>query len=187
MKILVADAQTLFRQALAQLLQVRDDVSAVSQAGSAQDALLFASQHHIDAAVIDLDLPGGPVERTVESLDRKRPGVHVIFVTGEESDELPGWLRGRGHEHIVSKRRSARHLVRALHEGCDVPVQTQLLTPREAEVLTLLEKALTNQQIAVELGVRPATVKRHVSNLFTKLGAVSRLNAVVIGHERGML
>lgn len=52
------------------------------------------------------------------------------------------------------------------------------ISPREAQVLNLIAQAMTNDQIATKLCIAPATAKRHVSNILTKLGAVSRLDAV---------
>jgi DNA-binding NarL/FixJ family response regulator len=76
-----------------------------------------------------------------------------------------------------------RQTLKALNQDDGAPV----LSAREIEVLTLVARAATNAQVATKLFISEGTVKRHLSNIFTKLGAVSRIDAVRRGVQAGLL
>jgi two-component system, NarL family, response regulator DesR len=186
-RVLLADDENLIRVALAQLLDLEDDLSVVAQAASGDEALAVAAKVELDVAVLDLQMPGADGIAVAEELTRTSPQVATVIVT---SHGRPGHLKralSAGVRGFLPKTTSAATLaevVRTVHSGgrhvdpelaADaIAAGDSPLTPREADVLELLQEGATNAQIAQALSIGIEAVRTHARNIYRKLGVASR-------------
>lgn len=201
--IVVADDHTLFRQGLYQLIGTDPGLSVVAMGTNGPEAVALVSQHRPHVAIIDVEMPGDGAERTVDALRRAAPETKIVVLTMHDDAGLVRRLLDRGASAYLVKSISRDQLVATLWtlargaDDRDVLLSVsratitrlddrreRMLTAREAEVLRLCADAKSNAEIGRLLQITEGTVKRHLTNIFAKLGAVSRLDAVRKGIER---
>ncbi|GHF42002.1 DNA-binding response regulator [Streptomyces mashuensis] len=201
-RILAADDHSLLREALCDLLELTPGLTVVGQTGDGAEAVRLAAALRPDLVLLDLDMPGpGPVA-TVRALHAAVPGVRVVVLTMHGDSGLVGSLLEAGAAGFLHKGVERNVLVAAIRGAMagDTTViyhrdqagaapgpapstaaptpTTETLTVREREVLMCVAQAMSNRQIARTLAIAEGTVKRHLRNIFDKLGATSRLDAV---------
>ncbi|PZT72582.1 MULTISPECIES: response regulator transcription factor [unclassified Streptomyces] len=207
-RILVADDHTLLREALCDLLRSEPGFEIVAQAGNGEDAIRLAAAHRPDVVLLDIEMPRNDPPVTVRRLLQGDPGLRIIVLSMYDGRQLVGELLHLGISGYLHKSTGRDTLISAVRsrEGGDelrtvtvsvspdslraplpVPDGAGGLSDRESEVLTLVSQAMSNRQIAVRLGIAEGTIKRHMRNIFTKLDAVSRIDAVNKAVERGLL
>jgi DNA-binding NarL/FixJ family response regulator len=194
--ILIVDDHTLVREALCELLESQDGIRIVGQAGDSAAAVAMALAEQPDVILLDIEIPGGEVTTTVRQLQERCPCSRIIILSMYEGPQLVQDLLAAGIRGYLLKSTHWQELVAAIQGvmadddrivlGVSrwslrfTPQETpeELLSAREREVLYLVSEALSNSQIASRLSLTEATVKRHLRNIFAKLGAVSRIDAV---------
>jgi DNA-binding NarL/FixJ family response regulator len=194
--ILIVDDHAVVREGLCRLLTAYDDMRVVGEAGDLASAAALAAREHPGVILLDIGIPDGDGGTAVRRLRASSPASSVLIVSRREGPELvqaalAAGARGylpmniQGQELVVAIRavladpdRIVLGVSRAsLAYGGDTP-GPETLSEREREVLALVGQALSNRQIASRLSLTEATVKRHLRNIFVKLGAVSRIDAV---------
>ena len=196
-RVLVVTEIRLYRDGVADALRRRDDVEDAVTAATGSAAVLCARRSECDVALVDMALAEGA--ETVAALLAARPALKVValgvpedgpevvavaeagvhgYVSREATlEELVAALKCALHGEAVCSGKVAAGLLQyiaaqAKSRGyAEVPVQ---LTPREREVLRLLQAGMTNKEIARALDLRLSTVKNHVHNLLAKHGASGR-------------
>jgi len=194
--ILAVDDHALVREGLCGILQAQEDMRVVGEAGDSTTAVSLAAKEHPDIVLLDVEIPGGEVTATVRQIRNCSPGSRVIILSMYEGPQLVRTLLAAGIHGYLLKSIHWQELVvaiRAVHADRDRLVlgvsQESLsyvrerdgvsaLSGRERQVLDFVGQGLSNSQIASRLGLTEATVKRHLRNVFVKLGAVSRIDAV---------
>ncbi|MER7224821.1 LuxR C-terminal-related transcriptional regulator [Streptomyces rubradiris] len=197
---MIADEQRLLRESLCALLDTDPGIDIVGQASQGAELLTVIARTRPDLVVVDVQMvPADDREALVSRLLHGVPACRVLVLSMLEQPRLVQGLLDLGihgylHKSVgygtladaVRGQRSAlsyqtvtlplrRTPPRATRGG---PALGPELSARELEVLTHAAAALSNRQIAVQLGIAEGTVKRHLSNIFDKLNAVSRLDAV---------
>ena len=194
--ILIVDDHTLVREGLQKILETQEDMTVVAEAGDSQTAVTVAGETQPDVILLDIEIPGSEVVLTIRQLRNCSPGSRIIILSMYESPELVQAVLAAGIRGYLLKSIHWEELavaIRAIRAESDRIIlgvsrgslnyfqqgsaQGQL-SAREREVLDLVAEALSNGQIASRMGLTEATVKRHLRNVFVKLGAVSRLDAV---------
>lgn len=199
--ILIVDDHALVRDGLRLLLEAQDDMSVVGEAGDSMAAVAVAAERRPDVVLLDVEIPGGEAVNTVRGIRSGSPRSRVIILSMYEGPQLVRDLLAVGIRGYLLKSIHWQELVvaiRAVNADADRVVlgvsmeslrlagqaePAGMLSAREREVLDLVSRALSNGQIASRLGLTEATVKRHLRNIFVKLGAVSRIDAVNKGAE----
>lgn len=196
-RTLIVDDHTLFREGMAEILTMSEEVEVVGQASNGKDACKRAAQLSPDVIVLDVEMAGQGVRETLTQLSRFAPRSRVVVLTMHDDLALARELLALGASAYLVKGSTRHELISAIRsvvvdrkpghvilsvsqQGLDRAVQepVDLLSFREREVLTLTAEALSNSQIARRLSIAEGTVKRHLRNIYGKLGAVSRLDAV---------
>jgi DNA-binding NarL/FixJ family response regulator len=190
------DDHTLVREGLREILQTQPDLRVVGEAGDSAATIAMAERERPDIVLLDIEIPGGEASATVREIRSRSPGSRVIILSMHEGPQLVqallaanirGYLLKSVHweELVVAIRAvysdSSRVILGVSQESLRYVGQEPSpdpLSAREREVLNLVAQALSNNQIASSLHLTEATVKRHLANIFSKLGAVSRLDAV---------
>jgi DNA-binding NarL/FixJ family response regulator len=205
--VLLADDQPLVRAGLRALLDTEDDLTVVGEAADGAQAVHEAARLDPDVVLMDIRMPG------IDGLEATRRIVtgrsRVVVVTTFDLDEyVYEALRAGAGGFLVKDAEPAeiRHAVRVVARGDALlsPGVTRRLieefaarpglddsrlaplTGREREVLARVARGLTNDQIAAELFMSPATAKTHVNRMMAKLGVHDRAQLVVIAYETGL-
>lgn len=194
--ILIVDDHALVREGLRELLKTQEDMRVVGEAADHPTTVALAAAQQPDIVLLDIDMPGGDVTTTMSQIRSRSPRSRVIVLSMHEGPQLVQTLLAAGVRGYLLKSIHWQELVvsiRAVHAHSDRIVlgvsreslkyahdgpSPSTLSDREREVLELVAQALSNAQIAGRLHLTEATVKRHLRNIFVKLGAVSRLDAV---------
>lgn len=198
--VLLADDELLIRQALAQMLELEDDITVVAQAGTGPEAVAEALRARPDVAVLDLQMPGLDGIAVTEQILDGLPGCACVIVT---SHGRPGHLKralSRGVRGFLPKTTSATALadtVRKVHAGgrhVDPELAAEAisagdspLTPREADVLEIAADGSPVEEIARRASLSTGTVRNYLSSAITKLGAANRHDACVTARRMGWI
>jgi DNA-binding NarL/FixJ family response regulator len=212
-RVLAADDQRVVREGLAMLLGLLPDVEVVGTAADGEEVLALAAELRPDVILMDLRMPRMDGVEATRRLRERDPAVKVVVLTTYADDRSVldalragalGYLtKDAGAAeiqqalHRVADGQAAldpavqRHLVEAIADGVPSgPAMASLpagLTPREAEVLTLIAAGLSNTEIAERLVVSEATVKSHVNHMLAKIGARDRAQAVGYAYRHGLV
>jgi DNA-binding NarL/FixJ family response regulator len=195
-RVLLADDHTLFRQGLAGILASYGGMEIIAEVPNDADALELARDLSPDVVIMQVQLP---FQRAVETLKAMRAfpdPPKVIIVTMFESPRYIRALTGVGASAYVLKTASAEHLVAAVRAAAFDPGSENavvgmpegmlegtregaesVLTARELEILLLAARGLSNEHIASSLHLSEATVKRHLANVYQKIGVHSKGDA----------
>jgi DNA-binding NarL/FixJ family response regulator len=200
-RILTVDDHVLLRKGVAALVNGEPDMKLIAEASNGQEAIEQFRLHRPDVTLMDLQMPGLNGTEVIERIRCEFRDARVIVLTTYTGDvqvlrALKAGARGyilKGHLH-----RELLETIRAVHTGqTRIPpdiaaelarhVTDDELTEREIEVLQLIAAGNSNKLIADALSIGEATVKSHVTNILSKLGANDRAHAVTIGLKRGII
>jgi len=195
MKILIADDHALLSDSLALLLRGRyGDSLHILHAEEGRIAVELAHRHaDLDLVLLDINLPDMHGHQVLEELLRRLPNTPVIAISGNSSAQLIQQSLALGAAGFIPKTSSGKVMLSAieyvLDGGTFIPpeaLQTKTATPagiaaltdRQIEVLRLIRKGLSNDEIAANLSISLATVKSHVHSVFASLQVKNRTEAV---------
>ena len=197
-RVLVADDHAMVREGMVQMLSLHDDVVVVAQARDGREAVALAREAAPDVAILDVEMPVMGAQAALKKLLEFPSPPKVIIVTVFADRRLVRELLGLGASAFLSKSSSSqdlistvRSVVQAPHtEGDNVtvtvpradfdaegPAESEL-SRREAEVLLMVARGAGNKEVAETLHLSETTVKRHLSNVYDKLGVHTRGEAV---------
>lgn len=195
-RVLLVDDHDMLRRGLKSFLRAFDDLVLAGEASGDEEAIALCDELRPDVILMDLVMPGMTGVETTRSILATHPDVKIIALTSFEEQDLVQKTLQAGAMGYLLKSTSADDLadaIRTAYHGEPVlspeatkaliHAATQLrrpgsdLTPREREVLELLVQGLSNPDIADKLVVSRATVKKHVSNILSKLNVTSRTEA----------
>jgi DNA-binding NarL/FixJ family response regulator len=214
-RLLIVDDQELVRTGFRLFLGMQGDLEVVGEAGDGAEAIERAMQLRPDVILMDIRMPGmDGVEATARLTTAGiEPPPRVLVLTTFDLDEYVfGALRAGAAGFLLKDAPRERLLeaIRVIHRGEALlspsitrrliedfaarsgpldPATALLeqLTPREHEVLVLVARGLSNQEIAKRLVVTEATVKSHVGSILLKLNLRDRVQAVVFAYEHGIV
>ncbi len=214
-RVLLADDQALVRAGFRVLLDSAPDIEVVGEAANGEQAIVIARETRPDVVLMDIRMPGlDGLEATRRIVaDKELTAVRVLILTTFEVDEYVFEALRAGASGFVLKDIEPAELLQAVRvvargdallsptvtrrliaEFAGRPEQRRVatadlnvLTDREREVMALAAAGHSNDEIAAELYVSPATAKTHVSRAMAKLGARDRAQLVVIAYETGLV
>ena len=199
MRLLVAEDQSMLRDALCQLLLLQEDVEEVLQAGDGQEAIRLLETHPVDIAILDIEMPIKTGLEVLEWSKSQRPQLKVVIVT---TFKRPGYFERAlkaGVDAYVLKERRITDLMGTLHtvlagqkeyspelmEG--ILTHPNPLSSQEQAVLKEVAKGASNQEIADRLFLSNGTIRNYMSAILSKLNAENRTEAAKIAQEKGWL
>jgi DNA-binding NarL/FixJ family response regulator len=211
-RLVVVDDEAMVRAGLRMVLETEPDISVVGEAADGEEAVAVARRCDPDVVLMDIRMPRldgiAAAQRLLELGSRARV---LMLTTFNEDDYLYAALRA-GTSGFLLKEAPPEQLVDAVRvvaagdallapavtrrvieefarsaPPAQPPAALAELTPREAEVLRLLGRGLSNAEIAAELIISEATAKTHVGRVLMKLGLRDRAQAVVFAYEAGVV
>ncbi|MFI8101886.1 response regulator [Streptomyces sp. NPDC086023] len=199
-RVLLAEDQSMVREALAALLGLEPDVEVVAQVARGDEVLAAARSHDVNVALLDIEMPGKTGIEAARELHQALPALKIVVLT---TFGRPGYLRGAmeaGASAFLVKDAPAAQLadaVRRVLAGERVIDPTLAaaaladganpLTGREREVLRAAADGATNAELAAGMHLSQGTVRNHLSTAIQKLAARNRAEAVRIAREKGWL
>ena len=214
-RVLLADDQALVRAGFRVLLGTVEDIEVVGEAANGDEAVAMVHEKRPNVVLMDIRMPGlDGLEATRRIVaDKELAGVRVLILTTFEVDEYVFEALRSGASGFVVKDIEPSELLQAVRvvargdallsptvtrrliaEFAGRPEQRRIaaadlevLTEREREVMALVGAGRSNDEIAAELYVSPATAKTHVSRAMSKLGARDRAQLVVLAYETGLV
>ena len=200
-RILSVDDHPLLREGIAALVNAEADMKLVAEASNGKEAIEKFRLHRPDVTLMDLQMPGFNGIEAIIDIHNEFPNARIIVLTTYTGDvqvlrALRAGARGyilKGHVH-----RELLEAIRAVHAGKKrIPPEVaaeladhateENLSSREIDVLRLIASGNANKIIADQLSISEETVKTHVTNILSKLGANDRTHAVMIAVKRGII
>lgn len=209
-RVLIADDHAVVRAGLRLLLSQEADMELVGEATNGQEAIDKTKQFGPDVLILDLSMPDMDGIHVTNALQNMRHQVKVLILTVHEDEALLKELLKAGASGYVLKHAAEMELmsaIRTVRRG-DIYVQpsllrtllepviptpqsdlsqSEVLTTREKDVLTLIVQGYTNREIAEELNISQRTVEGHRANLTAKLNLHSRVDLLRYARSQGLV
>jgi DNA-binding NarL/FixJ family response regulator len=200
-RILTVDDHPLLRKGIAALVNAEPDMKLIAEASNGQEAIEKFRQHRPDITLMDLQMPDLNGTEAISRIQSEFPNARIVVLTTYKGDaQVLRALRAGARAYILKGHvhRELLETIRAVHAGQkrippDIAAQLaehaadDTLSSREIDVLRLIAAGNSNKLIADQLSIGEATVKSHVTNILSKLGANDRTHAVTIGLKRGII
>lgn len=203
--IVVVDDHPLFREGVVTTLLESGYFDVVAQAGSKEQALMFAEKHMPDLMLVDVSMPGGGIE-TAGELATRCPAIKVIMLTvSEQEPDVQAALRAQARGYVlkgvassdliailrdiyngdsyISPNLAVNLLMRSQEDVKKSPAEEFDLSDRERQILEKLAQGLSNRDIANDICLSEKTVKHYMTNIMTKLHVSNRVQAAIKAYE----
>ncbi|MEW6606656.1 MAG: response regulator transcription factor [bacterium] len=210
MKILIAEDQTLFREALCKLLEFEEDIEVVGEAKNGVEAVSKVKDSVPDIVLMDIDMPKLDGVTATRMIKKESPHTKIIILTVHKEEEhlfsaikagaIGYVVKENGSKNLLSSIRAVfrgetllspsiaikllKEFKRLTEEGVSKDIFNSL-TKREQEVLKQLSAGKSNKEIANALYISEATVKTHITNILEKLHVNDRTQAAIYALKRG--
>jgi two-component system nitrate/nitrite response regulator NarL len=213
-RILVVDDHAVVRAGLRMIIQSREGMTVVGEAGNRDEALSHAASEHPDIILLDLDLGGDSGTALIADLIAAAGEARIIILTGLRDPEAHRQAVLLGAMGIVKKEKAAEVLITAIervHAGeawldpsLMAGVLTEMtrsgkgrktdaeadkiatLTNREREVIALVGEGIKSKEIADRLFISETTVRHHLTSIFDKLGVADRVELLIYAYRHGL-
>jgi len=200
-RILTVDDHPLLREGIAAILGTEKELDLVAQASNGLEALEQFRTHRPDVTLMDLQMPTMNGIEAIQAIRKDFPDARIIVLTtytGDAQAERAFKVGACGYFLKSALRKELVETIRTVHAGKKkIPVEIAVemaehhtddsLTGREIEVLKQVAAGNANKVIAAHLDISEETVKAHVKNIISKLGANDRTHAVTIALKRGII
>jgi DNA-binding NarL/FixJ family response regulator len=194
-RVLLADDHAMFRQGIKEMLSTDEEIEVVGEAENGQEAVALAEKLTPDVVLLDVEMPVMGAKQAMEIMLENSPLPRVVIVTMYDDPRLVHELIGLGAVAYLVKSATMEELHAAVHTAATSPIgpendvlivapqkaikdRADGLSERELEVLLMVARGMSNHQIAVALHLSEATVKRHLANIYPRIGVSSRGEAV---------
>ena len=200
-RILTVDDHALLRKGIRTLLGAEKDLEVVGEASTGREAIDQFRKHRPDVTLMDLQMPDMNGIEAIIAIRGEFPEARIIVLSTYSGDvQVVRALKAGARAYLLKGNVNKELLatIRAVHAGqkripqeiaCDLAEHTgeDDLSEREIQVLRLVAAGNANKEIAAQLELAEDTVKRHVTNILSKLRANDRTHAVTIGLKRGII
>ena len=200
-RILTVDDHPLLRVGIAALIGNQADMEVIAEACTGREALECFRKYLPDITLMDLQMPGMSGFDAMSAIRNEFPEARIIILTTHAGDvQVSRALKAGARAYLLksSVRKELLETIRAVQCGqrrvspelaAEIAEHAadNVLTPREVDVLRFVAEGSANKEIAARLSLTEETVKAHIRNILSKLGANDRTHAVSIGVKRGII
>ena len=202
MRVLIADDHRLIAEGIKRTLEETGDFEVVAEATTGNQVLPLLRRTHPDLVLLDLRMPGADGLNVLEQIKRDHPETKVVILSASTDQAVIQTALAKGASAYVIKSVNPVDLASTLRQAMEGNVfhaigmpqsgqgsaATELgLTSREVSILNALARGLSNQAIGKELFVAEQTVKFHLTNIYRKLHATNRTEAVRLAYQHGII
>ena len=207
-RVLITDDHAIVRKGIGALLATEPAIEVVGEASDGEEAIAAAQSLHPDVILMDLVMPGMDGIDAIRHISASQPEARILVLTSFATDDKvfpaikagalgyllkdsePQALIGAIHQVYRGEPslhpKIARMVLTELAAPSPGPPTEDPLTQREVDVLRLVARGLSNQEIAAELVISEATVRTHVSRILSKLHLASRTQAALYALREGL-
>ena len=200
-RVIVVEDQWLVRDALVALLSLQSSIEVVGQGASGKEGVALALDLRPDVALLDIQMADGDGIWAVNEIHRLAPSISCLLLTTFAKDDYLRQGLAAGASGYVLKDTPTQEVVQAIekalagHTWIAPSMQSRLpemfrpegLSNRERSVLKLAEKGATNREIAAQLFLAEGSVKNMWTEIFGKLSAKNRVEAIAIARDKGII
>ena len=200
-RVLAVDDHPLLRDGIAALIGTEDDMEMIAEASNGREALDLFRKHRPDITLMDVQMPEMNGIDAIGAIRGEFPEARIIVLTTQPGDiHVSRALKAGARAYLMkgNLRKELLETIRAVHAGqkrLSSEAASEIaehstddpLTPREIDVLRLVASGNANKEIGVLLSLTEVTIKSHVRNILSKLGANDRTHAVIIALKRGII
>ena len=199
-RLMIVEDHVLVRLGLVSAVSTESDIEVVAEVADGRQVMKTYRQQAVDVVVLDLRLPGMDGFEVIRALQNKFAPVRILVLSSYDGrDDITRAMQAGASGYLVKGMGLDRLLagIRAVHRGeqylppeiaSRMTAQVDLdVSLRELEVLRLIANGKSNKEIAAHLGIVEGTVKAHLTNIFAKLGAADRAQALAIAIKRQIL
>lgn len=202
-RVVLVDDHTVMRAGTRRILEDEPDIEVVGEAGDGVEALRLIDELAPDVVALDIGMPGMDGIRTCQALREREHAPRILVLTGHDKEVYVRALRQLGVQGYLLKSAGPDELVQAIrsvyegHEVFSSSIERFLrherasdeprLTRKEHDMLVAIAQGRKNQEIAQEQSISLNTVEFHMRNVFLKLGASSRADAVMRAQRLGWI
>jgi DNA-binding NarL/FixJ family response regulator len=196
-RVLLADDHAMFRQGIGEMLSTDEKIEVVGEAANGREAVALVRERRPDVVLLDVEMPLMGAREAMERMLESSPLPRVVIVTMYDDPRLVRELIGLGAVAYLVKSATMEELHAAVHTAANSPLapggdaiivaspstfrdsaEADGLSERELEVLLMVARGMSNQQIATSLHLSEATIKRHLANIYPRIGVSCRGEAV---------
>ncbi len=199
-RLMLVEDHILMRMGLVSATRIEPDMVVVAEVDDGRKVIGSYREHRPDVILLDLRLPGMDGIQVIKALKQEFPNVRIVVLSSYGGgDDVTHAIQSGAAGYVLKNMplQQVLEAVRAVHFGGQyIPreiagrmshrIQSEM-SPRELEVLRLIAQGRSNKEIAAQLGIVEGTVKAHVTNIFSKLGAADRTQAITIAMRRQIL
>ena len=207
-RVLLADDHVVVRAGIRQFLEQSLDIQVVAEASNGQEACELLEQFKPDVAVLDIQMPSMSGIEVTRWIRTNRLAIGVLVLTAYDDDPYVQAVWQAGANGYVLKTAEPQEIVVAVRDvfhgksvldaaltqkliaklsGKSETAMVEPLTERELQILTLTAKGFTNKAIGMQLSISDRTVQNHLANIFQKMNAESRTEAVMRAVSLGLI
>jgi two-component system, NarL family, response regulator LiaR len=207
-RILICDDHAIVREGLRALITNESDMEVVGEAVNGLEAVQKASELNPGVILMDMVMPRMNGLEAIQAIITQQPDAHILVLTSFTEDEkifpaihagalgyvlkdavpqeLLSYIRDVNAGELTLHPSVARKVINEMKHSTNLPPPNDLLTERETEVLTLVAKGRSNQEIANQLILTERTVRTYVSNILSKLHLANRTQAALYAIQKGL-
>ncbi|MGA3093371.1 MAG: response regulator transcription factor [Terriglobales bacterium] len=200
-RIMTVDDHPLLRQGIAALINTQPDMEMVAEACDGEEAIAQFRAHRPDVTLMDIQMPNVDSTEAISRIRSEFPEAKIIVLSTYAGDvQILRAIKAGARGYLLkgNVRTELLEAIRTVHAGRKrIPPEIAVeladhaaddqLSAREIDVLRLIGEGNANKQIADKLSIAETTVKNHISNSLSKLGANDRAHAVTIALQRGII
>ena len=199
-RVMLVEDHILMRVGLKTTAEGEPDMEVIAEVADGRQVLENYRRHKPDVVLLDLRLPGMDGIQIIKQLRQEASEVRIVVLSSYGGgDDITSAIQSGASGYVLKSMPLEQMLqaVRVVHAGgqyfpreisdrVNQRIQSDI-SPREIEVLRLIAQGKANKEIGVKLGISEGTVKNHLTNIFTKLGAVDRAQALTIAVKRQLV